>query len=102
MKRRLLAACCLVLLAGSPLAADEGMYLFNRLPLDALKARYGFTPPAGWSERIMRASVRLSSGGSGSFVSPEGLVLTNHHVGSDCLQKLSTKEKNLLDTGFVA
>ena len=77
------------------------MWLFNDLPLEALKERYGFTPPAGWAERLMRAAVRLSSGGSGSIISSEGLVMTNHHVGSDALQKLSTPGKNLLEEGFV-
>ncbi len=85
-----------------PLSADEGMWLFNRLPTRQLSAKYGFGPDAKWAEHLMRSAVRLSSGGSGSFVSSEGLVMTNHHVGSDALQKLSTKDKNLLDTGFVA
>ncbi len=84
------------------LPADEGMWLFNRLPAKHLSSKYGFTPDARWAEHLLRSAVRLSSGGSGSFVSPDGLVMTNHHVGSDALQKLSTKEKNLLDTGFVA
>jgi hypothetical protein len=88
--------------ASSLLPADEGMWLFNRLPVDHLTKKYGFTPDAKWAEHLMRSSVRISSGGSGSFVSADGLVMTNHHVGSDALQKLSTKEKNLLDTGFVA
>jgi len=82
--------------------ADEGMWLFNRLPNDLLKARYGFEIPRAWAEHVMQASVRFSSGGSGSFVSPTGLVLTNHHVASDTLQKLSTSERNLLERGFYA
>jgi hypothetical protein len=82
--------------------ADEGMWLFNRLPLKNLKDRHGFVPPQGWADNLLRSAVRLSSGGSGSFVSPEGLVMTNHHVGSDSIQKLSTPERNLMQTGFVA
>ncbi len=82
--------------------ADEGMWLFNRLPLAQLKEKHGFVPPAGWAERIQRAAVRLSSGGSGSFVSADGLVMTNHHVGSDAIQKLSTPQRNLMESGFVA
>src|SRR5262245_11202899 len=92
----------LALLPAGAARADEGMWLFNDLPLKQLQEKHGFTPPAGWAERIQRAAVRLSSGGSGSFISPDGLVLTNHHVGADCLQKLSTREKNLMETGFVA
>jgi len=82
--------------------ADEGMWLFNRLPLKSLKERHGFAPKEGWADNLLRAAVRLSSGGSGSFVSPDGLVMTNHHVGSDSIQKLSTPERNLMQTGFVA
>jgi hypothetical protein len=84
------------------LPADEGMWLFNRLPVKHLSDKYGFKPDAKWAEHLQRSAVRLSSGGSGSFVSADGLVMTNHHVGSDALQKLSTKDKNLLDTGYVA
>jgi hypothetical protein len=94
----------MVLTASSSLRllGDEGMWLFNRLPLKYLKEKHGFTPPEGWAENLMRSAVRLSSGGSGSFVSAEGLVMTNHHVGSDSIQKLSTPEKNLVEKGFVA
>lgn len=84
------------------LPADEGMWLFNRLPTQQLSGKYGFSPNPAWAQHLMRSAVRLSSGGSGSFVSANGLVMTNHHVGSDALQKLSTKERNLLETGFVA
>ena len=84
------------------LPADEGMWLFNRLPRKHLSAKYGFEPESRWAENLSRAAVRLSSGGSGSFVSPNGLVMTNHHVGSDALQKLSTKTRNLLEEGFLA
>ena len=78
------------------LPADEGMWLFNRLPLKHLREKYGFEPEPGGAENLSRAAVRIASGGSGSFVSPSGLVMTNHHVGSDTLQKLSTKTRNLL------
>src|SRR5262245_29713908 len=84
------------MLSNSFLRADEGMWLFNNLPRTQLKEKYRFDPTQEWVDNLMRAAVRISSGGSGSFISPEGLVLTNHHVGSDALQKLSTPEKNLL------
>ncbi len=82
--------------------ADEGMWLFNNPPEKLLKEKYNFAPGAEWYTHLQRSSVRFNSGGSGSFVSADGLVLTNHHVGADCLQKLSTKEKDLIALGFYA
>tara|TARA_A100001391_G_scaffold116134_2_gene78611 strand:+ start:362 stop:2440 length:2079 start_codon:yes stop_codon:yes gene_type:complete len=84
------------------LHADEGMYLFNDLPRELLKERYDFDPSQKWADDLRLASVRFNSGGSGSFVSSNGLVLTNHHVASDTLQKVSTKERNLIRDGFLA
>jgi hypothetical protein len=92
----------LLLLGASRVTADEGMWLFNRLPEKQLRERYGFRPEPGWAEHLFRSAVRISSGGSGSFVSPDGLVMTNHHVGSEALHDLSTKEKNLEKDGFLA
>ena len=83
-------------------AADEGMWLFNDLPADYLKSEYGFEPSEEWAQHVMLSSVRFNSGGSASFVSSSGLVLTNHHVASDTLHKLSTPEANLIDEGFLA
>ena len=71
------------------------------LPLAQLKARYGFEPPAGWADHLRSSAVRFNNGGSGSFVSPDGLVMTNHHVGADTLAKLSTPEKNYHHDGFL-
>ncbi len=86
----------------SAAAIDEGMWLFSDLPTELLAEQYDFHPDEAWTRRLMRASVRFNSGGSGSFVSSNGLVLTNHHVGSDTLQKLSSAEENLLVNGFLA
>lgn len=82
--------------------ADEGMWLFNDLPVQLLKEKYGFEPTPEWSEHLMKASVRFNVGGSASFVSSNGLVLTNHHVGSDTLAKLSSKDRDILQDGYLA
>jgi hypothetical protein len=82
--------------------ADEGMWVFNNLPLAQLKARYGFQPPPGWAEHLRSAAVRFNNGGSGSFISSDGLIMTNHHVGADTLSKLSTPTKDYHRDGFLA
>ena len=81
--------------------ADEGMWLFNNLPRTQLK-KYDFDPTDKWCDHVRLSSVRFNSGGSGSFVSPNGLVMTNHHVGAHDLEKVSTPEKNYLRDGFMA
>ncbi len=68
--------------------ADEGMWLFNKPPTEHLKKQYGFDANKQWLDHLRLASVRFNTGGSGSFVSPDGLVMTNHHVGADTLQKI--------------
>jgi hypothetical protein len=82
--------------------ADEGMWLYNDPPAEILKDKYGFEPTAGWLEHIQKASVRFNSGGSGSFISPDGLIISNHHVGADALQKFSDANNNYLRDGFYA
>lgn len=82
--------------------SDEGMWLFNDLPTQLLKERYGFEPTAAWADHLMKSCVRFNVGGSASFISSSGLVLTNHHVGSDTLYKLSSPERNIMEVGFLA
>jgi hypothetical protein len=82
--------------------ADEGMWTFNNVPKAEIKKRFGFEVTDDWLQKVQLASVRFNSGGSGSFVSPDGLVLTNHHVAADTLQKISTPEKDYIKTGFYA
>src|SRR5436189_5291034 len=100
--RRLLLAL-VVILAGTVLTfADEGMWLFNTPLLKLLIANHGFKPAPEWLEHLQKSSVRFNSGGSGSFVSATGLVITNHHVGLDVLQKISSETTNYVQNGFYA
>ena len=92
----------LVLLLALPLVADEGMWLFNRTPNAIFKQRYNFVPTQVWLDHLQKSSIRFNSGGSGSFVSADGLALTNHHVGLDCLAKISTKGHDYVTTGYYA
>jgi len=93
---------CLIASALPSATADDGMWLFNDLPVKQLQDRYGFTPTDEWAEHVMLSSVRFNVGGSGSFVSSSGLVLTNHHVASDTLFKLSNAERNIAEDGYLA
>ena len=97
-----IALMALMLLASIAVRADEGMWTFDNPPLAVLRERYGFTPPAGWLDHLRLASVRFNDGGSGSFISQSGLVLTNHHVALGQLQKISTSQKNYVRDGFYA
>src|SRR3954471_11295400 len=99
---RLALVAVLALAAASFVRADEGMWLFNNPPLRQFKEKYQFEPTPQWLEHLQKASVRFNSGGSGSFVSANGLVITNHHVGADTLQKIGDAQHNYLRDGFFA
>jgi Peptidase S46 len=92
----------LVLLGALSVGAEEGMWTFDNPPLKQLKEKYNFTPDKAWLDHVRLSSVRLNDGGSGSFVSPHGLLLTNHHVARGQLQKNSTAEHNYIENGFYA
>ena len=97
----LFLAAAVVSMSGSTVA-DEGMWLFNDLPKDYLKENYGFEPTDAWADTLMKSCVRFNVGGSASFVSSNGLVLTNHHVAFDTLSKLSGEKNNYAKDGFLA
>src|SRR6059058_3986075 len=100
MKR--IALCALVLAAAA--RADEGMWTFDNFPSRKVAAKYHFSPDAAWLDEARLASARItgSTGCSASFVSPEGLVMTNHHCAHSCIEQLSTKEKDFVKEGFYA
>ncbi len=89
-------------LSPAPARGEEGMWTLDNLPLKLLKDRYGFAPTQAWLDRVRLASVRFMDGGSGSFISPDGLVLTNHHVAVGQLQKMSAAGRDYVATGFYA
>jgi len=105
MPRKMLTATLFLL--GSSITmttarSDEGKWLLNDPPKKALKERYQFELTDAWLERAMHGSVRFNNGGSGGFVSREGLIVTNHHIAADALQKLSTPKENMFAIGFHA
>ncbi|MDB5357716.1 MAG: Peptidase [Phycisphaerales bacterium] len=107
MKRKIASIRTLLLLsiaiaAPGVATADEGMWPFNNPPREALKTKHNFDATNAWLDHLMHSAVRFNSGGSASFVSADGLVMTNHHVGSGALQKLSTREHDFIATGFYA
>src|SRR5262249_6803204 len=83
-------------------SADEGMWTFDNPPLKQLKERYGFTPTQEWLDRVRLSCVRFNDGGSGSFVSPRGLGLANHHPAPAQVQKDSPPAKDFGQNGFLA
>ncbi len=92
--------------AGAPAAtadgSDEGMWLLNEFPSDRVAKKYGFSPTQAWLDHVRLSSVRLAAGCSGSIVSPNGLVMTNHHCAQRCISELSSAKKDLQQAGFLA
>ena len=103
LSRRLLILAGLAVMSAMPDArADEGMWTFDNLPIGRLKERYGFEPTPEWIANVRSGAVRFSSGGSGSFVSANGLAMTNHHIAADTLHKISSPRKDYFHDGFLA
>ena len=102
LRSAFLLPAALLLAAAPVIHAEEGMWTFDNPPLKLLKAKYGFTPTQAWLDHLRLSSVRLNDGGSGSFVSPNGLLLTNHHVARGQLQKNSSADHDYLLNGFYA
>lgn len=102
MIKRFPAVVIIMTLALSGLAfADEGMWLFNAFPGDKVKAKYGFQPSQEWLDHVRLSSARAPNGSS-SFVSPDGLIFTNHHIAQECIHDLSTGGKDYMKNGFYA
>jgi hypothetical protein len=102
MKRFLTLLLAVAFMSPALVVADEGMWLYNAPPQDKIKAKYGFELTQQWLDHVRLSSVRFNNGGSGSFVSPDGLTFTNHHVGAACVQQLSTEGHDYIKTGFYA
>lgn len=99
---RSLAAATAVALVASVAVADEGMWTFDNVPQAAIQQKYGVTLDKPWLDKLQRSITRFESGCTGSFVSPDGLVLTNHHCAMQCLTELSSPSANYVDEGFNA
>ena len=82
--------------------AEEGMWTYDNAPKKQLKAKYNFDLSDKWLEHVRLSSVRFQDGGSGSFISKDGLVITNHHVAVGQIQKLSEEGKDLVTNGYYA
>ena len=102
MKRSFSVVLSFVFILSTLASADEGMWLFNAPPKDKIKSTYGFELTQEWLDHVRLSSVRFNNGGSGSFVSADGLTFTNHHVGAGCVQQLSTEGHDYIKTGYSA
>ena len=98
----LLATLLAVCFSLTALQADEGMWTFDNFPSKTVATKYGFTPSQAWLDHVRLSSLRIAGGCSASFISPQGLVMTNHHCVVECVDQLSTPQQNLVDTGFSA
>jgi peptidase S46-like protein len=96
------AVTLLFSLAPSFAAADEGMWTFDNFPSAKVQRTYGVAPTAAFLDHVRKSALRIAGGCSASFVSPEGLVMTNHHCVLDCVAALSTQQQNYVDVGFYA
>jgi Peptidase S46 len=101
-KLALIVTIAAALSGGLRARAEEGMWTFDNVPVKQLQEKYGFAPTQQWLDHVRLSSVRFNDGGSGSFVSPHGLALTNHHVALGQLQKVSTPQKDYVKDGFYA
>ena len=88
-------------LTAGPVLADEGMWTFDNFPSAAVAQKYGVQIDAKWLNKVQLSIVRLSNC-TASYVSPDGLILTNHHCADECLADNSTPEHSLIETGFLA
>jgi hypothetical protein len=91
---------CLVF--AQPAQADEGMWTFDNFPSKTVGKKYGFTPSQDWLDHVRLSSLRIAGGCSASFISPQGLVMTNHHCVVECVEQLSTAQQNFEENGFSA
>jgi len=99
---KIAVALFLMFVTASSAMAGEGMWTPDNLPKKDVQAQYGFTPDAKWADHVQKAALRLAGGCSGSFVSPNGLVLTNHHCVNSCVQQLSSADRDFIKSGFLA
>lgn len=97
-----LSILVLSLLLNTTVRADEGMWVYNNIPTKQIQDRHGFLITDAWKDHLMKSSVRFNSGGSGSFISSTGLVLTNHHVAASTLHKISNEKKDYYKEMFLA
>ena len=105
MQFQLAVACAFglaVSLSAGATRADEGMWTFNNFPKQTLKEKHGVAVDDKWLDHVRLSSARLAQGCSASFVSADGLVLTNHHCAHSCIEQLSTPERDLVKNGYTA
>ncbi len=102
MPRIVPVALALVLATASLARADEGMWTYDNFPAARVAQAHGFSPSGAFLDRLRKASLRIAGGCSASFVSPQGLVMTNHHCVVECVGQLSTQQRNYVESGFYA